>query len=61
MNNKHFICVVNKKERVHKLERHLLYVLFFFLQKINKFMNNLLLAIKEVLGDAATDVDSQVN
>lgn len=33
----------------------------FFLQKINKFMNKLLLAIKEVLGDAATDVDSQVN
>ncbi|MDO7204609.1 hypothetical protein Q5M85_11020 [Paraclostridium bifermentans] len=58
MNNKHFICVVNKK-RVHKLERDLLYVLFF--TKINKSLKNLLLAIKEVLGDAATDVDSQVN
>lgn len=33
----------------------------FFLQKINKFVKNLVLAIKEVLGDAATGVDSQVN
>lgn len=33
----------------------------FFLQKINKFLKNLLLSIKEVLGDAATDIDSKVN